>query len=54
MATKIPAAQNRLLKNIFICKVCNQKQRIEPIKLLSGKISCRNCKSKFFRPIRKK
>ena len=54
MATKIPAAQNRLFKNIFVCKRCSQKLRIEPIKLLSGKASCRSCKGKDFRPIRKK
>jgi Zn finger protein HypA/HybF involved in hydrogenase expression len=54
MATKIVAAQNRLFKNMFICKNCNQKMRLEPIKLLSGKVSCRKCKGKDFRTIRKK
>lgn len=54
MATKIPAAQNRLFKNIFICKRCNQKMKLEPLKILSGKVSCRKCKGKDFRTIRKK
>ena len=54
MATKIPAAQNRLFKNVFICKICNQKMKLDPGKILAGKVSCRKCKGKAFRPIRKK
>ena len=54
MATKIPAAQKRLFKNAFICKNCNHKMKIEPLKVSSGKVSCRKCKGKAFRTIRKK
>ena len=54
MATKLPAAQNRLFKKMFICKNCNQKMKLEPTKLLSGKASCRKCKGRDFRTIRKK
>jgi len=54
MATKIPAAQNRLFKNVFICKNCNHKVRIEPLKILSGKVKCPKCKGRDFRTIRKK
>jgi ribosomal protein L40E len=54
MATKIPAAQNRLFKNMFVCRVCNQKMRLEPGKVITGTVSCRKCKAKAFRPIRKK
>jgi hypothetical protein len=54
MATKLPAAQNRLFRNVFICKKCSQKMKIEPLKVLSGKVSCRKCKGKDFRTIRKK
>jgi hypothetical protein len=54
MATKIPAAQNRLFKNMFICKNCNQKMKLDPGKVMSGKVSCRKCKHKDFRTIRKK
>lgn len=54
MATKVPVAQERLFKNVFICKVCSHKMRIDPLKVLTGKVSCRKCKSKAFRPIRKK
>lgn len=54
MAAKILAAQNRLYKNAFVCKVCKHKMRLEPQKILTGKARCRKCKSKDFRPVRKK
>lgn len=54
MATKIPVTQNRLYKNAFVCKGCKHTMRIEPLKILSGKVSCRKCKGKDFRPVRKK
>ena len=54
MATKIPAAQNRLFKNAFVCKVCKHKMRLEPLKILTGKAKCRKCKGKDFRPVKKK
>jgi Zn finger protein HypA/HybF involved in hydrogenase expression len=54
MAAKVPAAQNRLFKNVFICKVCKQKMRLEPLKVMAGKVKCRKCNSKAFRVIRKK
>lgn len=54
MATKIQAAQNRLFKNVFICKVCKHKMKIEPLKILQGKVRCRKCGGKDFRTMRKK
>ena len=54
MATKIPAAQNRLFKNAFVCKVCKHKMKLESLKIISGKARCRKCKSNDFRPVRKK
>jgi ribosomal protein L40E len=54
MATKIPAAQNRLFKNAFVCKVCKHKMRVRPLKILGGKVSCRKCGGKDFRPMRRK
>jgi hypothetical protein len=54
MATKIPVAQKRLFKNVFFCKVCKHKTRVDPSKILSGKVACRKCKSKSFRAIKKK
>ena len=54
MATKIPAAQNRLMKNAVVCKVFKHKMRLDNLKILAGKSRCRKCKSKDFRPVRKK
>jgi DNA-directed RNA polymerase subunit RPC12/RpoP len=54
MATKIAAAQNRLFKNVFVCKDCSSKVRAEAKKILDGKVKCRKCGKKHFRQIRKK
>lgn len=54
MATKLPAAQARLYKNMFVCKNCNSKIRSDSRKILDGKVRCRKCLKKAFRPIRKK
>jgi uncharacterized CHY-type Zn-finger protein len=54
MATKLPAAQNRLMKNAVVCKVCKHKMKIESLKILAGKAKCRKCGAKDFRPVRKK
>ncbi|MEM2707479.1 MAG: 50S ribosomal protein L40e [Candidatus Pacearchaeota archaeon] len=51
---KIPAAQNRLFKNLFVCRKCKSKIRVHPSKVMSGKAKCRKCKSKALRPIRRK
>jgi DNA-directed RNA polymerase subunit RPC12/RpoP len=54
MATKIPAAQNRMFKNVFVCKNCSSKIRAEAKKILEGSVKCRKCGKKSFRQIRKK
>lgn len=54
MATKIPEAQNRLFKNVFVCKKCQSKRKTEPLKVLEGKARCRKCGGKAFRPLKKK
>jgi len=54
MATKLPAAQARLYKNMFVCKNCKAKLRADPRKVLEKKVRCRKCLKKAFRPIRKK
>lgn len=54
MATKILAAQNRLFKNVFVCKVCKHKIKVEPLKVMNKKVSCRTCRGRDFRPVRKK
>jgi hypothetical protein len=54
MATKLPAAQNRLYKNAFVCKICKHKMKLDPLKILSGKSRCRKCGGSDFRTVRKK
>lgn len=55
MATKIPAAQNRLFKNIFVDQRTKRKIRANPIKVIEGKIRGRGKSgSKKLRPIRAK
>lgn len=51
---KIAAAQTRLFKNIFVCKNCKSKIRAESKKIITGKVRCRKCGGKDFRPKRKK
>ena len=54
MATKIPVAQQRMFKNVFICKNCGSKIRADPRKIIEGKIKCRKCRKTAFRAVRKK
>jgi len=51
---KIPAAQARLFKNIFVCKKCKSKTKADARKILMGKVRCRKCGGKVFKPKRKK
>ncbi len=51
---KIQEAQNRLYKNVFVCKKCQTKIRADPQKILKGKVKCRKCKKNAFRPLKKK
>jgi len=54
MAAKIPAAQTRLFKDIFVCKNCSTKMRAGARRIIEGKIRCRKCSGKLFRQKRKK
>jgi len=54
MATKLPAAQARVFKDMFVCKHCKAKIRADSRKILEGKVRCRKCLKKAFRPVRKK
>ena len=51
---KIEEAQNRLFKNIFVCKACQTKMRADPQKILKGRVKCRKCDKAAFRPLKKK
>ncbi len=54
MATKLQVTQARLFKNIFVCKNCKAKIRADSRKIIEGKIRCRKCQKRAFRPIRRK
>ena len=54
MATKLPEAQNRLFKRVFVCQKCLTKARADTDKILKGKVKCRKCKGTAFRPLKKK
>ncbi|MFH1803252.1 MAG: hypothetical protein ABH864_07455 [archaeon] len=54
MATKIPIAQNRMFHDVFVCKKCNKKIRSQAVRVVAGKVSCPRCKSRAFRPVKKK
>ena len=51
---KILEASNRLFKNVFVCKNCQSKIKVDPQKILKGKVKCRKCKKGAFRPLKKK
>ena len=51
--TKLMAAQARLFRNVFLCKNCGTKIRMDPKKVLRGKIKCRKCNRKAFRAMKK-
>jgi formylmethanofuran dehydrogenase subunit E len=54
MATKLPLAQARLYKNVFVCRRCKSKIRADSRKIIEGKVRCRKCLKREFRPVRKK
>ncbi|MDP3966328.1 MAG: hypothetical protein Q8Q04_02260 [archaeon] len=54
MGTKIPEAQARLFKNVFVCQRCGNKTRSDPQKVLKGKIKCRKCGRGQFRVLKRK
>ena len=54
MAAKLPVAQTRMFKGLFICRDCNQKIRSDAIRVIAKKIVCRKCGGKVFRPVRRK
>ena len=51
---KIPEAEARLFKGIFICRKCKSKIRTNSMKVSQEKVSCRKCAGKALRPVRKK
>jgi ribosomal protein L40E len=50
---KVPEAQARFFKNIFVCRKCKHKIRASSLKVSQKKVKCRNCDSPNLRPLRK-
>lgn len=51
---KIPEAESRLFRNMFVCRKCKSKIRASSMKVSQGKIACRKCGYKELKPVRKK
>ena len=51
---RFPEAEARYVHNVFVCRKCKTKIRATNMRVLAGKVSCRNCGSKALRPLRKK
>lgn len=51
---KIPEAESRLFKDIFVCRRCKSKIRTSSMRVSAGKVKCRKCKCDALRPVRKK
>lgn len=48
-----PEAVQRLYYRVFVCRKCKSKIRADYPKIKAGKVKCRKCGSKDFRPKRK-
>ena len=54
MVRKIfPEAMERLFTRVFVCRRCKHKIRTDYAKVRAGKVKCRHCGSRAFRPKRK-
>jgi ribosomal protein L40E len=51
---KIPEAEARLFKRVFVCKHCKSKIKADQLKVLDKKIQCRKCGSRDLRVLKKK
>lgn len=47
---KFPALEARKFRGVFICKRCGTKMKADMRKITEGKIKCRRCNRKVFRP----
>lgn len=51
---KFPEAAKRKFENIFVCKKCKTKKRVDVRAVLAGKVACKSCGCKKLRAKRKK
>jgi len=47
-----PEVEARLFRNVFVCKHCKAKIRALPSQIAEGKVKCRRCGRRVFRPKR--
>jgi len=52
--TKIPEAEARMFKDVFVCRNCKSVVRASTLKVLGGAVKCRKCGSRALRPKKKK
>ncbi len=53
MATKIAEAEARLFHRKWICRKCKTVMKADISKIRSGKLICRKCQGKDFKPKKK-
>ncbi|HLC22410.1 MAG TPA: hypothetical protein VJJ79_01415 [Candidatus Nanoarchaeia archaeon] len=51
---KFEATVARIFRRIFVCRRCKQKVRTDMGRILAGKVKCRTCQGRAFRPIKSK
>ena len=51
---RIPEAEARLFKRVFVCKNCKSKKKADQLSVLDKKVQCRKCGGRNLRVLRKK
>lgn len=51
---KFPEADARIFSSVFVCKTCKSKRKAPVLKVLAGRIKCRNCGAKKLRVKKRK
>ncbi|MBI4147940.1 50S ribosomal protein L40e [Candidatus Woesearchaeota archaeon] len=51
---KFKEAEERMFRNVFICRRCKTANRAPARKIAESKVTCRKCGYKRFKPKRKK
>jgi len=47
---KFPEADARLFQRVFICRDCGAKTRTDLLRIKTGRVKCRKCRSAALRP----
>lgn len=51
---KFPEAEQRLFKDVFVCRRCKTKMKSSNMLVMAGVVKCRNCGRRALRPIKRK